>query len=32
LFLLKNTSPYDLTSIVVCEQPPWTFDGNVYVP
>jgi hypothetical protein len=32
LFLLKNTSPYDLPSIVVCEQPPWTFDGNVYVP
>jgi hypothetical protein len=21
LFLLKNTSPYDLPSIVVCEQP-----------
>jgi hypothetical protein len=19
-----------LPSIVVCEQPPWTFDGNVY--
>jgi hypothetical protein len=29
LFLLENTSLYDLPSIVVCEQPLWTFDGNV---
>jgi hypothetical protein len=29
LFLLENTSLYDLPSIVVCEQPPWTFDGNI---
>jgi hypothetical protein len=32
LFLLENTSLYDLPSFVVWEQPPWTFDGNVYVP
>jgi hypothetical protein len=25
LFLLGNTSLYDLPSIVVCEQPPWIF-------
>jgi hypothetical protein len=30
LFLFKNIYLYDLSSIVVCEQPPWTFDGNAY--
>jgi hypothetical protein len=34
LFLFENISLYDLSSFVVCEQPPppWTFDGNVYAP
>jgi hypothetical protein len=32
LFLFKNIYLYDLPSIVVCEQPPWIFDGNVYAP
>jgi hypothetical protein len=30
LFLFENISLYDFPSFVVCEQPPWTFDGNVY--
>jgi hypothetical protein len=30
VFLFKNIYLYDLPSIVVCKQPPWTFDGNVY--
>jgi hypothetical protein len=32
LFLLENTSLYDLPSFVVVDNPPWTFDGNVYAP
>jgi hypothetical protein len=30
LFLLKNTSLYDLPSFVVVNNLSWTFDGNVY--
>jgi hypothetical protein len=32
VFLFENIYLYDLSSIVVCEPPPWTFDGNVFAP